>query len=367
MVSINHKQLNKLLKVYYDRKIPVYLWGTMGIGKSSIVREVSREIAKHLNLGYIEGEPDGEEKFGFIDIRISQLEPSDLRGLPNIYDDDNSDGKVTKWIIPNWLPRDEKSKGVLFFDELNLAPPSIQASCYQLILDRRLGDYKLPDGWEIMSAGNTSQDKANVFDVPAPLLNRFAHLDLKVPSKEEWVEWALNHGVDSSIVSFMEFKPSYLFKFDKKNKDKAFATPRSWEFMSKLIKDNPKLSIEDKHILIASTIGDGIATEFLAFLKLQSKINIKEILDKPEIVMNIKELDLKYSLLSAIVEKYREDKKTLPKVLEVCNYLEPEFAILLLRFLKSARKDFVNDVVKVKVWTELSKKYSKYLLDLKND
>jgi len=366
MVNINHKQLKKLLKVYYDRKTPVYLWGTMGIGKSEVVDKTAREIANSLGLGFIEGEPDGKEKFGFIDVRISQLEPSDLRGLPNIQDN-KEEGKITKWIIPNWLPRDKNSKGILFFDELNLAPQSIQASAYQLILDRRLGDYKLPDGWVIISAGNTNQDRANVFELPAPLLNRFTHLDLNIPTKEDWVEWALQNGIDSTIVSFLEFKPSFLYKFDRNNKDKAFATPRSWEFTSNLIKDNKELTLEEKHILIASAVGDGIATELLAFLRLQNKIDLKKILENPKCVKDIKEIDLKYSLLSAIVEKYREDKKTLPKVLEVCNYLEPEFAILLLRFLKSSKKEFMTDVVKIVVWKELATKYAKYLLDLKED
>lgn len=365
MVSVNHIQAKKLLKVYYERKQPIYLWGTFGIGKSSLVKEMAKEIAKKNGQGFIEGEPDGKEKFGFIDVRVSQLEPSDLRGLPNIYED--GEQKVTKWIIPNWLPRDKESLGIIFLDELNLAPPSIQASAYQLILDRRLGDYKLPDGWVIISAGNTSQDKANVFDLPAPLLNRFTHLDLSIPSKDEWVKWGLVKGIDTSIISFLEFKPSYLYKFEKNNKDKAIATPRSWEFCSNLIKDNKDLGIEEKHILIASAIGDGIATEFLAFLRLQNKINIKEILEKPEIVRAIKEIDLKYSLLSAIVEKYREDKRTLPKILQVCNYLEPEFAILLLRFLKTSRREFKTDVTKIMIWEDLSIKYAKYLLDLKGE
>ena len=138
------------------------------------------------------------------------------------------------------------------------------------------------------------------------------------------------------------------------------------ELFKKLIKDNKNLSVDDRQVLIGSAVGDGIAREFSAFLKLSHKIDLKKILEKPQMVADIKEIDLKYSLLSAIVEKYREDKKVLDKVLAVCNYLEPEFAILQLRYLKSARKEFVNEVVKVGVWKELSTKYSRYLLDLKD-
>ncbi|HEY5631632.1 MAG TPA: MoxR family ATPase [Nitrososphaeraceae archaeon] len=365
MTEVTHVQLSSILKHYYRQRIPVFVWGTLGIGKSSIIKQVAKDLSVEFGQGFIEGEPDGEEKFGFIDVRISQLEPSDLRGLPNIINDDNT--KVTKWIIPNWLPRNEKSKGILFFDELNLAPPSIQASCYQLILDRRLGDYKLPDGWFIISAGNTINDKANVFDLPSPLANRFTHLNLKIPSKDEWVNWGMNNNINSWILGFMEFKPSFLYKFDKSNKDKAFPTPRSWEYVSKLLANSDKMNLEDKNILVASAVGDGVATEFIAYYRLQNKINLKEILENPESVKEIKEIDLRYSLLSAVTEKYREDKKVLEKVLKVCEYLEPEFAILLLRYMKASRNEFVNEVLKVKIGKEIINKYAKYLTELKND
>src|SRR3990167_5748319 len=124
MKAVTHKQLREHIQMAYAKRIPLFVWGTFGIGKSQTIAWV----AKELNLQ-------------FTDVRISQLDPSDLRGLPI-----TSNGE-TRWLPPNWLPRDKNSKGILCFDELNLAPPSIQASAYQLILDRRLGDYILPDGW----------------------------------------------------------------------------------------------------------------------------------------------------------------------------------------------------------------------------
>lgn len=356
MTNVNHTQLSKVLPVYYGKSIPVMVHGTMGIGKSSIIKQVAKGIAKDIKLGFIEGEPDGEDKFGFIDVRISQLEPSDLRGLPDIRG--SNEEAVTKWITPNWLPKNPKSKGILFFDELNLAPPSIQASAYQLVLDRRIGDYKLPDGWVIMSAGNTSSDKANVYDLPAPLANRFTHLDLQVPSKDEWVNWALKNDIDANILSFLSFKPSYLYKFDRNNKDKAFATPRSWEYVSKLIKDVNTL--EEKEILIASAVGNAIAVEFMAFIKLQKKINLKEIFDNPKSVKDIKEIDIKYSLLGALVEKYKETPKLFNNLIEVADNLDAEFGVLLLRYMKEGNKDFIKDHAKSSKSQDLLKRYAKY-------
>jgi hypothetical protein len=329
----------------------------MGIGKSMSVKNVSEQIANEKGLEFCDNKINGKNAFCFMDVRISQLDPSDLRGLPY-----PENGK-TVWLPPSWLPQEEKSNGILFFDELNLAPPSIQAAAYQLILERRLGEYELPEGWLIVSAGNTSEDRANVFELPAPLSNRFLHVELGVPSKEEWTMWAINNNIQGSIISFLELKPSFLYTFDKKKKFKAFATPRTWEYTSRLIEKEKDKDLDYKEILVSSSVGEGVASEFIAFLKLKEKININEILKKPETVKKITSLDLRYSLLGAIVEKYREDNKVLGQALEVTNYLEAEYAILLLRFLKATRKTFVKDAIKLPIWKELYKKYHKFTQD----
>lgn len=324
---VNHEELKQQLKISYETKTPLFIWGTTGIGKSSVVKDIAKEISINEKLDFTENENEiDENKFGFIDIRISQLEPSDLRGLPTIKDD------KTKWLIPNWLPQNENSKGILFFDEINLAPPSIQATAYQLILDRKIGDYKLPNGWVIISAGNRAEDKCNVFEMSSALCNRFTHTELNIPSKELWLSWALSNDIDGRIISFLQFKPSSLFNFDNKNKSKAFPTPRSWEFCSKLIRDrNDKKLLP---LLIGSAVGEATATELMAFLRLENKINIKDIMKNPKEILKITEIDLKYVLLGTISEYYRKDKKLLEKSFDLCEYLEPEFAVLLLRYLK---------------------------------
>lgn len=358
MKTVNHEELKTLIKTAFSKKIALFIWGTTGIGKSQTVRTVAQQLAKDQKLEFSEKDLE-DGKFGFVDVRISQLEPSDLRGLPKL------DGETTKWIPPNWLPQNPNSKGILFFDELNLAPPSIQASAYQLILDRRLGDYKLPKEWVIISAGNRIEDRANIFELPAPLSNRFIHIELGVPAIQAWSKWGTenNNNIDSRIITFLNFKPTLLFKFSREQKDKAFPTPRSWEFCSKLISDIESNKQKELEILTSSAIGEGSSIEFCAFLKLSRKININEILSKPEKVKAITEIDLKYSLLSGLTEIYKKDKKHLDKQLKVCNFLEPEFAILLLRFLKAVKPDyFIKKVVTLKEWKELSSRYSKYLL-----
>ena len=352
-MKVNHNELKEQIKVAYDTKTPLFIWGTTGIGKSDSVKKFAEQTAKSLGLEFSEDEVE-DDKFGFIDIRISQLEPSDLRGLPTI------DGERTKWLIPNWLPKNPESKGILFFDEINLSPPSIQATAYQLILDRRLGDYKLPKGWIIISAGNRVEDKCNVFEMSSALCNRFTHTELLIPDKDLWLDWALENEIDNRIIAFLQFKPNSLFDFDSKNKDKAFPTPRSWAFCSRLIKGK-----EDKNmlnILIGSAVGEATATEFIAFLRLQKKIDLKELLKNPKEVAKIKEIDLKYVLLGTISEYYRKDKKLLEKSFVLCDYLESEFAVLLLRFLKGVNKThFSKTIIADKKGKTLLNKYAEIL------
>ena len=342
MKSITHADLKEVVKTAYEKRIALFIWGTMGIGKSSVIKQVADEL-----------------NVNFIDVRISQLEPSDLRGLPSVCNGE------TKWLPPNWLPKGD-TKGILFFDELNLAVPSIQASCYQLILDRKLGDYTLPQGWVILSAGNRIEDKANTFEMPSPLANRFIHTELAVPSVEAWGNWAFSHEIDTRILAFLNFKPSRLFGFDSKLKDKAFATPRTWEFCSTLIKglDYDK----DKDLmdtLIASSVGEGTAIEMTAFLKLARKVNAEDLLKNPSKVKTIKEIDLKYSMLSTISEYYSRHKKkdTLTQVLGVVKEMEVEFGVLMLRLTKVVDEQFFKaNITGIPLFKELSQTYAKYLI-----
>lgn len=354
-MEINHEELKEQIKISYETKTPMFIWGGVGIGKSESIKKCAEEIAEEQGLEFVETNTENGH-FGFLDVRISQLEPSDLRGLP-IQD---AESGTTKWLIPNWLPKKEDSKGIIFFDELNLSPPSIQAVAYQLILDRRVGDYVLPAGWVIISAGNRIEDKCSVFEMSNALCNRFLHSELSTPDKDEWSSWAIENGVDNRITAFINFKPSSLNRIDSKLKDKAFPTPRSWAYCSKLIDGRTDISLLKR--LIASSVGEATAIEFIAFLKLQQQINLKEILKNPSSIENVKEIDLRYVLLGTIAESYKKDKKILTQTFPLCDYLEPEFAILLLRFLKAIDKNnFKRIITKDKKGLELLKKYAEIL------
>jgi MoxR-like ATPase len=225
--------------------ISTMIWGPPGIGKSSIVQQTAQ---KH--------------KIGFIDLRLSQLAPTDLRGLPV------ADGKkaLSRWLPPEFLPR--TGRGVLFLDEINLAPPTMQGMAQQLILDRRVGSYTVPAGWFIWAAGNRKEDRATVFDMPAPLANRFIHLDVK-PDLSSFKSYALHTGISDHIVSFVTFRPELLHKMEAQQA--AWPSPRSWVMANALYRAG---------LNVAPAVGNGVATEFSAYIKVFENLpDLQGILD----------------------------------------------------------------------------------------
>jgi MoxR-like ATPase len=225
--------LNNL--VSKNLKISIMIWGPPGIGKSSIVSQVAQE-----------------HKIDFVDVRLSQLAPTDLRGLPVAEDG------ISKWYPPEFLPRDRE--GILFLDELNMAPPAMQGVAQQLILDRRVGSYVVPDGWHIWAAGNRKEDRAMVFDMPAPLANRFLHLQVE-PDFESFKAYAIASEVHEQIIAFLSFRPTLLHKLDPQQP--AWPSPRSWVMASQLHRAG---------LDIAPAVGIGAESEFNAFVKLYQSL-----------------------------------------------------------------------------------------------
>jgi MoxR-like ATPase len=211
------------------------IWGPPGIGKSSIVAQTA---AAH--------------GLACIDLRLSQLAPTDLRGLPVA-----RDGKA-RWYPPEFLPTE--GQGVLFLDEINMAPPTMQGMAQQLILDRKVGSYTVPEGWFIWAAGNREEDRAAVFDMPAPLANRFLHVDV-MPSFDDFKAYALSRGIHEHIVAFLSFRPELLHRSDALQP--AWPSPRSWEMASQLH------TIE---LDVAVAVGAAAAAEFNAFVALYRQL-----------------------------------------------------------------------------------------------
>jgi len=352
-ISVNHEQLKEHIYKSYNTGISLFVKGTMGIGKSDTIKQTAKDIAKEQGLEFIDGDW-AENKFGFIDMRLSQYSPEDLKGLPMF----NQKEKTTEWLLPDVLPRG--GKGVIFFDELNLAPQSIQASAYQLILDRRLGKYKIPDGWAIISAGNGVGDKASVYDLPAPLSNRFTHVQLTPPSVDSWTNWATQKDINNNIITFLQFKQNYLFTYNEENDDSAFGTPRSWAFCSKLIEGEK----DEKSILryVASAVGEGIAREYIAFHKMANEVDIDKIIKYPNEFISPKDVNIKYAIAGALADRYKSNSKLLSNICKVWGRLDAEFSVVSMKMCKAYKpQKFISDLMAEKEWVSLSKEYGKYL------
>ncbi|HEY9050866.1 MAG TPA: AAA family ATPase [Gammaproteobacteria bacterium] len=257
---------------------PVMLWGPPGVGKSQIVAQVAEQY-----------------QVPVIDIRLSQMEPSDLRGIPFRV------GDLVEWATPAMLPNAERhgTKGILFLDEITSAPPSVSAAAYQLILDRRLGNYKVPDGWAIFAAGNRQGDRGVTYTMPAPLANRFSHYEVDV-NLDDWVAWAWDHGIDEKVIAFIRFRPDLLFDFDPSHNPVAFPSPRSWEFANNALhkfEDHPELFLG----ALQACVGPAAGIELNAFIQsLDQMPDLDAIIDGQE-VPTPKEIDLQYAVASALV------------------------------------------------------------------
>ena len=280
---------------------PAFLWGAPGVGKSNIVAQVARELARKL-----------------IDIRAVLLDPIDLRGLPHV----NGDGRA-HWAVPEFLPRD--GEGVLFLDELNAAPPLVQAACYQLVLDRQLGEYTLPDGWAVAAAGNRETDRAVTSRMPSPLANRFVHLDFDV-DLDDWCQWALQAGIRSEIVAFLRFRPNLLHDFDPDRK--AFPSPRSWQFVSDILGAQPEVSVE--YDLLAGAVGKGAAAELVGFLRVFRQLPSPDaVLMTPDTAPVPDDPATVYALCGALARKAAPSN--FDRVVAYARRLPAEFGVLLVK------------------------------------
>ena len=226
--------LKKIIQSSFSGSIMI--WGAPGIGKSSVVSSVAKDA-----------------EIQFIDLRLSQLAPTDLRGLPvPVHPSSDQVTGISKWYPPDFLPT--KGKGILFLDEINMAPPTMQGVAQQLILDRKVGNYKVPSDWFVFAAGNRKEDRASVFEMPSPLANRFLHLNMEV-SFDCFKAYALEKNLAEEVISFLAFRPTLLHKINKQ--EPAWPSPRTWEIASRLFKIG---------LPVTAAVGEGAGAEFSSFL-----------------------------------------------------------------------------------------------------
>lgn len=310
--TVNPSRLKLAIQHSIARKRPLFIWGQPGIGKSELVAEVAKAQNRPL-----------------IDIRLPLMEPTDIRGIPylaevKVYDskgnllrDENNVpvmDKEFRWSTPSDLPTDEASRALVFFDEMSAAPPSVQAATYQIILNRRIGNYQLPEEAVIVAAGNRVKDKGVAYNMPMPLANRFTHLTLDVDA-DDWKEWATLNRIHKDIVGYISFQPGDLNQFNPSVDGYAFATPRSWYFVSELLQEmGPDGKLVDTNLpsdvlgdMVKGTIGEGVGIKFLSYRKQAANLpHAKDVLSGKVKKLASKQIDVMYALTTALCYELRD-------------------------------------------------------------
>ena len=352
--QVTSVQARRSLLKAFKLKRPLFLWGPPGIGKSELVYDITTELGGHM-----------------IDLRLGQMEPTDIRGIP-FYNKDN--GKMD-WAEPIDLPTEELAAQypivVLFLDEMNSAAPSVQAAAYQLILNRRVGKYLCPENVVIVAAGNRESDKGVTYRMPTPLANRFIHQEMKTDFPS-WQDWAVTHNIHKDIIGYIGSNKQDLYDFDPKSSSRAFATPRSWTFVSEILSGD---DTDDDTItnLISGTIGEGLAIKFNAHRKLSGRMpKPEDILSGKVTTLDVKEVSAMYSLVISMCYELKDavEKKTTDK----------EFHAMADNFFGYMMKNFETELVvmgarialtvynlpfqptKLKNFDDFHKKYGKYIL-----
>jgi len=358
-LTITSIQARKAILTAFKSKRPIFLWGPPGIGKSEVVQEITDELG-----GYM------------IDLRMAQMEPTDIRGIPYF----NKDINKMDWAEPVDLPTQELADQypivVLFLDEMNSAPPAVQAAGYQLILNRRVGKYKLPDNVVIVAAGNRDSDKGVTYRMPMPLANRFVHLEMRYDFSA-WQQWAVNKGIHKDVVGYLSFSKQDGYDFDAKGSSRAFATPRSWCFVSDLLADED-VDNDTLYNLVAGAIGEGLATKFMAHRKVAGRMpDPADILSGKVKELQVKEISAMYSLtismcyeLKDALDNKRVDTKKFHEMADnFFSYIMANFETeLVVMGAKIALKTYRLPIEPSQLsnFDEFHKKYGKYIVEAGN-
>jgi len=339
----------------FAKKRPMFLWGPPGIGKSEVVASITRELG-----GYM------------IDLRLGQMDPTDIRGIPFF----NKELGRMDWAPPIDLPDEELASQypivVLFMDEMNSAAPAVQAAAYQLVLNRGIGRYRLPDNVVMIAAGNRESDKGVTYRMPTPLANRFVHVEMRADFTT-WQDWAVVNGIHKDVVGYLSFAKQDLYDFDAKSSSRAFATPRSWCFVSELLEDEDLDDVTATD-LIAGTIGEGLAVKFMAHRKISGKLpRSEDVLSGKEKELQVKEVSAMYSLVISLCYELKD-------ALEVRKVTDKEFHTMADNFFGYMMKNFETELVvmgarialttynlpfqptKLKNFDEFHQRYGKYIL-----
>lgn len=372
MKKIRIGDLKRHIRFFDKANIPLMVYGSFGIGKSQIVRESAIDKAesmpsrKFLNWMSASNEEKSDaienpsKYFAFIDIRLSQLEPSDIRGIPNIFGHGENPCLQTipwSWIV--YICRDGAS-GTLFLDEINLAAPQIAASAYQVINDRIISDRRISSGVNIVAAGNSLRDTDIIYEMPNPLKDRFAEIEVEF-NAEDWLKnWAVQN-CHPYVYAFCSFKSEWIHHTFPKGEEKNI-TPRGIERVSTILKSadiNSRDQLSPFIVdLIGASVGESWALQFKAYMSIYERINFKFLISNPESLLDKSSFNTErlYAVMGGLVERFSRIFRTstdsnIEKIADMCAlmrvaaYLPTNLFVLAFRQIKAIDESTVMDVL----------------------
>ncbi len=286
---------------------PLMIWGPPGVGKSAIIQQICAELA-----------------IGFLDVRLAQREPVDIRGLPVPREDG------VHWLTSADWPRE--GRGLILFDELTAADRSLQVAAYELILDRRLGDlYRVPPGWYIAAAGNRGEDRAVALTLSSALANRFCHLEVEADI-DDWSRWATRRGLHPVVIGLLRFQPRLLL-LREGDLEQGWPTPRAWERVSLELELAERMGLGEGALalIVEGLVGAAAAAELLSFRRWAAVAPRVERMLRGEAPIQVPErTEQRYALVTAAVHVVQREPSLVPGLLRLGLELPTDFATLCL-------------------------------------
>jgi hypothetical protein len=284
---MNIHQIKQTIETCFNnnrlRRRALMLIGPSGVGKSQAVMQAATELDVPV-----------------IDMRLAQYDPTDVRGVPTV----TNDGR-TQWCVPSTYPdHATQPKGILFLDEITSAPRDVQAVAYQIVLDRTIGEYTLPDGWMVIAAGNRTSDKGATHTMAAPLISRMTVIDVETDANV-FLEHAMDSGVHTAVLAFIKSRPDMLHKFDPTAKSGPFPSPRSWFAVSDLLSVNLPPGVRTE--MIIGCVGPEAGMMFESVMRYCDMIPEYEsiVRDPMNATMPVDRSDVQYAVALAIIARAR--------------------------------------------------------------
>ena len=280
------KELSRFLSFAFPAKENVLIKGKPGIGKSDIVAKAAADADFELIISH-----------------PVVSDPTDYKGMPFVRNN-----------VADFLPFGELNKiieankpTVYFLDDLGQASPSVQAACMQLLLARRINNFKVSDHVTFVAATNRKEDKAGVSGILEPVKSRFASIvDLNV-STDDWCEWAVINNMPHELISFLRFRPDLLDKDVPPSKDIVNnASPRTVAALGRL--QSKGVPIDLRFEVFKGAAGEGFTTEYLAYLANFSQLpTIQQIIADPDSIYISSDPSVLFALSGLVSSKINKD------------------------------------------------------------